>query len=144
MVWQAFLERSRLARGPSAARSRRRDTARSPSKAERGSTRNGGASSSRKRLRADQVLVVLFTGNFIGMVFARTLHYQFYAWYCQQLPLLLWQVQMHWIVRVGLCAAIELVWNVYPSTATSSLSLQACHACILVGLWLQPRHAKPG
>ena len=88
------------------------------------------------------MLGVLFAGNFLGMAFARTLHFQFYAWYCQQLPLLLWQVQMHWIVRVGLCFAIELVWNVFPSTPTSSLSLQACHACLLVGLWVQPRHSK--
>ena len=33
---------------------------------------------------------VLFEGNFVGIVFARSLHYQFYEWYYHTLPLLLW------------------------------------------------------
>ena len=32
------------------------------------------------RLRAKHVLCVVFSGNFIGIVCARTLHYQFYSW----------------------------------------------------------------
>ena len=63
--------------------------------------------------------------------------------YAQQLPLLLWHIDMHWIVRLGLWFAIELVWNVFPSSPTSSLSLQACHLCILVGLWAQPKLIRP-
>ena len=31
---------------------------------------------------------MLFTANLIGMTFARSLHYQFHAWYFHQLPLL--------------------------------------------------------
>jgi len=32
----------------------------------------------------------MFTGNFIGIVFCRSLHFQFYVWYYHTLPLLLW------------------------------------------------------
>ena len=32
------------------------------------------------RLSAKHVLFVVFSGNFIGIVCARTLHYQFYSW----------------------------------------------------------------
>jgi alpha-1,3-mannosyltransferase len=33
-------------------------------------------------LAAGHILLVVFSGNFIGIVCARTLHYQFYSWCC--------------------------------------------------------------
>ena len=44
-------------------------------------------------LRADYILLVVFSGNFIGVLCARTLHFQFYSWYYHTLPFLLWQVR---------------------------------------------------
>lgn len=39
------------------------------------------------------VATVFFTANLIGMLFARSLHYQFYSWYAQQIPFLTWKTR---------------------------------------------------
>jgi len=35
-----------------------------------------------------EIVYAMFTANLIGMVFARSLHYQFYVWYYYSLPFL--------------------------------------------------------
>ncbi len=63
--------------------------------------------------------------------------------YAHSLPALLWATRLHLVVKLGLWLAIELMWNTFPSTPTSSLSLTGCHAGLLLALWLQPRPARP-
>lgn len=53
-------------------------------------------SSSRSHMRAGfnpipDVTVILFTSNLVGILFARSLHYQFYSWYALQIPFLAWK-----------------------------------------------------
>ncbi|XP_041658368.1 dol-P-Man:Man(5)GlcNAc(2)-PP-Dol alpha-1,3-mannosyltransferase isoform X1 [Cheilinus undulatus] len=90
---------------------------------------------------ADQIVLILFTSNFIGMCFSRSLHYQFYVWYFHTLPYLLWSggvKKLAHLLRVLILGLIELSWNTYPSTNSSSAALHVCHLIILLCLWLAP------
>ncbi|KAI4810230.1 hypothetical protein KUCAC02_019071 [Chaenocephalus aceratus] len=72
------------------------------------------------------MVLILFTSNFIGMCFSRSLHYQFYVWYFHTLPFLLWSggvKKLAHLLRVLILGLIELSWNTYPSTIGSSAAL---------------------
>ncbi|XP_060260994.1 dol-P-Man:Man(5)GlcNAc(2)-PP-Dol alpha-1,3-mannosyltransferase isoform X2 [Ovis aries] len=93
-------------------------------------------------LTPNQIVSTLFTSNFIGICFSRSLHYQFYVWYFHTLPYLLWATPARWLthlLRLLVLGLIELSWNTYPSTSCSSATLHACHAVILLQLWLGPQ-----
>jgi alpha-1,3-mannosyltransferase len=106
-------------------------------------------------------LALLATGNLLGIAAARSLHYQFYAWYAQTLPLLLWGVDVEgWLsggrpsarrrppsarvraagvfIRLAAWAAVEAAWNTFPATPASSASLTAVHVGLVAGLWARP------
>lgn len=84
---------------------------------------------------AQLFILPMFLINFIGIVCARSLHYQFYAWYFHSLPYLLWSNNYSIIVRFLILAIIELCWNTYPSTNVSSLLLHICHIVVLYGVY---------
>ena len=75
----------------------------------------------------------MFVANFVGIAFARTLHYQFYAWYISSVPFLLWGSAIYPLpLRALLLAALEYAFLTFPATPTSSLALQVAHLTILV------------
>lgn len=80
------------------------------------------------------IVRVMFVSNFIGMSFARSLHYQFYVWYFHTIPFLLWNIKMSPVLKLLILGIVELCWNTYPSTNLSSVMLHGCHLAILLGL----------
>ncbi|CAE7171196.1 unnamed protein product [Rhizoctonia solani] len=82
----------------------------------------------------DYIATVFFTANLIGILCARSLHYQFYSWYATQLPLLAWRTKYPIILRVAILAAIEYAWNTYPSTDLSSGLLLGAHVLLVAGV----------
>ena len=90
-----------------------------------------------QKLTPHFIITVVFISNFIGVVFARSLHYQFYCWYFHTLPYLLWTTNLPFLVQCILLIAIEIGFNVYPASAFSSLLLQIAHIALLVALYLQ-------
>lgn len=83
----------------------------------------------------DHIVKLCFTSNLIGLICARTLHYQFYSWYAHQTVYLFWQTSYPLWIRVVGMAIIEVCWNVYPPTALSSSFLLAANLTLLMGVW---------
>lgn len=79
-------------------------------------------------------LLPIFLVNFIGIMCARSLHYQFYVWYFHSLPYLSWFTEFHTSFKIIILFLIEYCWNQYPSTEFSSLLLHACHTILFIGL----------
>ncbi|KOS23196.1 Dol-P-Man:Man(5)GlcNAc(2)-PP-Dol alpha-1 [Escovopsis weberi] len=69
----------------------------------------------------DYILSAVLSANVVGLLFARSLHYQFYAYLAWATPFLWWRASSgNFVVDVCLWAAQEWAWNVFPSTSTSS------------------------
>jgi len=82
-----------------------------------------------------QLLVLpLFLCNFVGVMCARSLHYQFYIWYYHTLPYLAWCTEYSTVARLLILGIIEMCWNTYPSTVYSSAGLHCCHLVLFYGV----------
>lgn len=66
------------------------------------------------------IMTVMLSSLAIGLLCARSLHYQFFAYLAWASPFLLWRAGIHPILIYALWALQEWAWNVYPSTVTSS------------------------
>ncbi|TGO53615.1 hypothetical protein BCON_0120g00120 [Botryotinia convoluta] len=81
------------------------------------------------------IMTTILTATTIGMLFARSLHYQFFAYLAWATPFLLWRSGMHPILQYALWGAQEWAWNVYPSTDMSSLVVVGIMFITVAGVW---------
>lgn len=93
----------------------------------------------KRTLRPTHVLLVLFTSNFVGIAFARTLHYQFYTWYVHSLPFLIWGGPLPFVLKIAVVLLVEVVFNVYPPHPFAALVLSTVHFSILFSLFTEKR-----
>jgi len=87
------------------------------------------------RVSPKYILTTMLTANAIGMLFARSLHYQFYAYIAWSTPFLLWRSGLHPAWQYGLWAVQEWAWNVYPSTDASSVVVVAMLFIPVASVW---------
>jgi alpha-1,3-mannosyltransferase len=81
------------------------------------------------------IMTTVLSSMMAGMLCARSLHYQFYAYIDWATPYLLWKSNMHPVLIYTIWAVQELAWNVYPSTGLSSAVVVGCLAIQVLGAW---------
>ncbi|KAG0652905.1 Dolichyl-P-Man:Man(5) c(2)-PP-dolichyl mannosyltransferase [Hyphodiscus hymeniophilus] len=87
------------------------------------------------RISPNYILTTILTAVAIGMLFARSLHYQFYAYLAWATPFLLWRSGLHPGLQYLLWAAQEWSWNVYPSTDISSMVVVGSLFVTVASVW---------
>ncbi|KAL8960830.1 MAG: hypothetical protein Q9193_002529 [Seirophora villosa] len=87
------------------------------------------------RVTASFIMTAILTSMMVGLLCARSLHYQFYAYIAWSSPFLLWKSKMHPMGIYAVWAAQEWAWNVYPSTNASSAVVVTCLFIQVLGVW---------
>ncbi len=85
----------------------------------------------RLELTNERIASMVFASNFLGILCARSLHYQFYSWYFHSIPFILMGSRVPIWCTLPVLAMIEWCWNVFPSTVQSSGVLLGCHLAML-------------
>lgn len=87
------------------------------------------------RISPNYILTTILTANAIGMLFARSLHYQFYAYIALATPFLLWRSGLHPVLQYVIWGVQEWAWNVYPSTDVSSMVVVGVLFFTVASVW---------
>ncbi|KAL6238605.1 hypothetical protein BDW75DRAFT_247001 [Aspergillus navahoensis] len=69
------------------------------------------------------IMTVLLTSLSVGLLCARSIHYQFFAYLSWATPFLLWRAGYYPYLVYALWSVQEWAWNVYPSTNLSSTAV---------------------
>lgn len=90
------------------------------------------------RMTPDYVLTTMVSCNLIGILCARSLHYQFYSWFFWAVPFALYKVQgvFGFVVALGIFVAQELAWLTFPSTNQSSYFVVFSLLAMVIALWI--------
>ncbi|EEY17363.1 dolichyl-P-Man:Man(5)GlcNAc(2)-PP-dolichyl mannosyltransferase [Verticillium alfalfae VaMs.102] len=91
---------------------------------------------------AKYIMTTVLTANVIGLLFARSLHYQFYAYLAWATPYLLWRSGIPFPLVYILWGVQEWAWNVYPSTDASSSVVVGMLAFTVGSVWFGTANDK--
>jgi len=80
------------------------------------------------------VMKTILTSLVIGLLCARSLHYQFFAYLSWASPFLFWKAGFHPAVGYIMWAVQEWAWNIFPSTSKSSMAVVFCLAIQVAGV----------
>lgn len=81
------------------------------------------------------IFYVMAVSNLVGVLFSRSLHYQFLSWYHFHLPFVYALSGVNYYLLIAVHVAHEICWCTYPSTRNSSLALVGILASLLIGVW---------
>ncbi|KAE8348677.1 Dol-P-Man:Man(5)GlcNAc(2)-PP-Dol alpha-1,3-mannosyltransferase [Aspergillus coremiiformis] len=87
------------------------------------------------------IMTAMLTSLAIGLLCARSLHYQFFAYLSWATPFLLCRAGFHPILIYAIWALQEWAWNVYPSTNSSSSVVVLSLAIQVFGVLFNSRNA---
>lgn len=90
----------------------------------------------RAAVTPDFVLTTMTTAMALGMLFARSLHYQFFAWIAWATPFLLYKSKLHPILQLFLWSGQELAWNQYPPNELASKIIVGVLAITVLYAWI--------
>ncbi|KAK2792697.1 dolichyl-P-Man:Man(5)GlcNAc(2)-PP-dolichol alpha-1,3-mannosyltransferase [Onygenales sp. PD_12] len=91
------------------------------------------------RISNSFICTTMLSSLAIGLLCARSMHYQFFAYLSWATPFLLWKSGYHPVIVYLLWAVQEWAWNIYPSTDFSSITVVACLSAQVFGVWLNTR-----
>nr|CCC93794.1 putative alpha-1,3-mannosyltransferase [Trypanosoma congolense IL3000] len=84
------------------------------------------------------VTLTLMESNMVGVIFARSLHYQFFLWFFYIVPFVLSATRLPAVVKILAFMFIQYGFEVYPSTATSSTFILVGFFFVWLGLEFFP------
>lgn len=98
-----------------------------------------------RRLVARHILFVLATSNVIGVVFARSLHFQFLVWYwhCSLFLLACAAQSVHWAAPLLTGLLLLLGWDEHPPQPWSAALVASAHVALLGLAWVGVRTPVP-
>lgn len=94
--------------------------------------------STQSKVNSDRIVSIVFMSNYLGILCARSLHYQFYSWYFHTIPFLLVRSNVSLSYKLIVFLGIEVSWNIFPSNEYTSANLFLMHVCLLCFSWLYP------
>ncbi|KAG8346998.1 putative ALG3 protein [Trypanosoma vivax] len=92
---------------------------------------------------SSNIVLTLMESNMIGVIFCRSLHYQFFLWFFHSMPMVLFATRLTPMLKIISIAAIQCGFEIYPSTSKSSSFLLAGFACTWFSILFLGAEGRP-